>query len=64
MPKPYPTVTHSLPYEMLFIIVIIISFYKVDFFINFYNYRKLINVNLPRKLEKNSDTKRFANSLI
>ena len=39
-------------------------FFKVDFYITFYNYRKPINVNLLRKLEKNSDTKRFANSLI
>ena len=37
-------------------------FFKVDFYN--YNYRKPINVNLLRKLEKNSDTKRFANSLI
>ena len=46
------------------IIMIIISFFKVDFYITFYNYKKPINVNLPRKLEKNSDTKRFANSLL
>ena len=46
------------------IIIIIISFFKVDFYITFYNYKKPINVNLPRKLEKNSDAKRFTNSLI
>ena len=46
------------------IIIIIISFFKVDFYITFYNYKKPINVNLPIKLEKNSDTKRFANSLL
>ena len=45
-------------------IIIIISFFKVDFHITSYNYKKPINVNLLRKLEKNSDTKRFANSLI
>ena len=39
-------------------------FFKVDFYITFYSYRKPINVNLLRKLEKNSDKKRFANSLI
>ena len=27
------------------IIIIIISFFKVDFYITFYNYKKLINVN-------------------
>ena len=42
-------------------IIIIISFLKVDFYITFHSYKKPINVNLPRKLEKNSDTKRFAN---
>ena len=45
-------------------IIIIISFFKVDFHITSYNYKKPINVNLLRKLEKNSDTKRFTNSLI
>ena len=39
------------------IIIIIISFFKVDFYITFYNYKKPINVNLPRNLEKNLDTK-------
>ena len=39
------------------IITIIISFFKVDFYITFYNYKKPINVNLPRNLEKNLDTK-------
>ena len=48
----------------LLTIIIIISFFKVDFYITFYNYKKPINVNLPIKLEKNSDTKRFANSLL
>ena len=42
----------------------IISFSKVDFYVTFYNYKKPINANLPRKLERNSDTKWFANSLI
>ena len=37
-------------------------FFKVDFCITFYNYKKPVNVNLPRKLEKISDTKRFSNS--
>ena len=44
--------------------IIIIFFFKVDFYVTSYNYKKIINVNLPRKLEKNSDTKRFANSLM
>ena len=39
------------------IIIIITSFFKVDFYITFYNYKKPINVNLPRNLEKNLDTK-------
>ena len=51
-------------HRLLTIIIIIISFFKVDFYITFYNYKKPINVNLPIKLEKNSDTKRFANSLL
>ena len=38
------------------VIIIIISLFKVDFYITFYNYKKPIIVNLPRKLEKNSDT--------
>ena len=46
---------------IIIIIIIIISFLKVDFYITFHSYKKPINVNLPRKLEKNSDTKRFAN---
>ena len=46
------------------IIIIIISFFEVDFYITFHNYKKHINVNLPRKLNKNSDTKWFANSLM
>ena len=29
----------------IIIIIIIISFFKVDFYITFYNYKKLINVN-------------------
>ena len=53
-----------LPNSIIIIIIIIISFFQVDFYITFYNYNKPINVNLPRKLEKNSDAKRFANSLI
>ena len=48
----------------LLTIIIIISFFKVDFYITFYNYKKPINVNLPIKLKKNSDTKRFANLLL
>ena len=43
---------------------LLLLLFKVDFYITFYNYKKPINVNLPRKLEKNSNTKRFANSLI
>ena len=46
------------------IVIIIIFFFKVDFYITFYNYKKPINVNLLRKLEKKSDTKQFANSLM
>ena len=46
------------------IIIIIVSFFKVDFYITFYNYKKSINVNLPIKLEKNPDAKRFAKSLL
>ena len=49
---------------IIIIFVIIISFFKVDFNIPFYNYKKAINANLPKKPEKNSDTKRFANSLL
>ena len=49
---------------VVIIIIVIISFFKVDLYITFYNYKKPINVNLPRKLEKNSDTKCFANSLM
>ena len=45
-------------------IIIIISSFKVDFYTTFYNYKKPINVSLPIKLEKNSDAKRFANSLL
>ena len=48
----------------IIIIIIIISFFKVDFYITFYDYKKPINVNLPIKLVKNSDTKRFSNSLL
>ena len=48
----------------LLTIIIIISFFKVDFYITFYNCKKPINVNLPIKLKKNSDTKRFANLLL
>ena len=39
-------------------------FFKVDFYITFYNYKEPINFSLLRKLEKNSDTKRFANSFL
>ena len=46
------------------IVIIIIFFFKVDFYITFYNCKKPINVNLLRKLEKKSDTKQFANSLM
>ena len=46
------------------IIIIIIYLFKGDIYITFYNYKKPINVNLPTKREKNSDTKRFANSLL
>ena len=31
--------------------IIIISFFKVDFYVTFYNYKKPINVNLSRKTE-------------
>ena len=48
----------------IIIIIIIIYLFKGDIYITFYNYKKPINVNLPIKLEKNSDTKRFANSLL
>ena len=34
------------------VIIIIISLFKVDFYITFCNYKKPINFNLPRKLEK------------
>ena len=51
-------------YKVIIIIIIIIPFFKVNFCIIFYNYEKPINVNLPIKLETNSDTKRFANSLL
>ena len=46
------------------IVNIIISFFKVDFYVTFYNYKNPINANLPRKLERNSDTKWFVHSLI
>ena len=46
------------------IIIIIIYLFKGDIYITFYNYKKPINVKLPIKREKNSDTKRFANSLL
>ena len=49
---------------IVIIIIIIIYLFKGDIYITFYNYKKPINVNLPIKLEKNSDTKRFANSLL
>ena len=48
----------------IIIIIIIIYLFKGDIYITFYNYKKPINVNLPIKCEKNSDTKRFANSLL
>ena len=44
---------------IIIIIIITISFFKVDFYITFYNYKKPINVNFPRKLEEKSDTRRF-----
>ena len=46
------------------IIIITISFFKIDFYMIFYNYKKPINGNLPIKLEKNSGTKRFAKLLL
>ena len=49
---------------IIVIIIITISFFKFDFCITFYNYKKPVNVNLPRKLGKNSDAKRFAKSLM
>ena len=49
---------------IVIIIIIIIYLFKGDIYITFYNYKKPINVNLPIKREKNSDTKRFANSLL
>ena len=49
---------------IIIIIIIIIYLFKGDIYITFYNYKKPINVNLPTKREKNSDTKRFANSLL
>ena len=48
----------------IIIIIIIIYLFKGDIYITFYNYKKPINVKLPIKREKNSDTKRFANSLL
>ena len=33
------------------IIIIIISFFKVDFYITFYNYKKPINVNQNRVIK-------------
>ena len=33
------------------IIIIIISFFKIGFYVTFYNYKKPINVNLSRKTE-------------
>ena len=51
------------PANIIFIIIVI-SFFKVDFCTTFYNYKKPINVNLPLKLAKNSDTKQFGNSLL
>ena len=49
---------------IIIIIIIIIYLFKGDIYITFYNYKKPINVKLPIKREKNSDTKRFANSLL
>ena len=49
---------------IIIFIIIIIYLFKGDIYITFYNYKKPINVNLPIKREKNSDTKRFANSLL
>ena len=36
----------------IMVTIIVMSFFKVDFYIIFYNYKKPINVNLSRKLEK------------
>ena len=41
-----------------------ISFFKVDFYLTFYNYKKPINVNLPRKLEKNTSDIRMTHEYI
>ena len=46
----------------IIIIIIFFFFFKVDFYITFCNCKKPIDVNLSIKLEKNSDTKRFADS--
>ena len=35
----------------IIIIIIIISFFKIGFYVTFYNYKKPINVNLSRKTE-------------
>ena len=42
---------------LISLIIIIISFFKVDFYITFSNYKKPIKINLPRNLAKNLDTK-------
>ena len=59
-----PATTKRIIIIIIVIIIIIIYFFKIDFYITFYNYKKPIDVNLPRNLEKNLDAKRFANSLI
>ena len=59
-----PATTKRIIIIIIVIIIIIIYFFKIDFYITFYNYKKAIDVNLPRNLEKNLDAKRFANSLI
>ena len=45
---------------IIIITIIVISFFKADFHITFYNYEKKINVNLQEKFEKNVGTKRCA----
>ena len=37
--------------DIIIIIIIIISFFKVDFYITFYNYEKPINVNQNRAIK-------------
>ena len=49
---------------LLLLLLLLLLFIKVDCYITFSNYKKPINVNLPIKFEKNSDTNWFANSLL